>query len=786
MVFLDVERYLDALDKAWPAEVEVPFEDTPHERFQWHATELRLLQTLLDVGRDLNEHSQRLTWLGVPQPDWNDLAAIAAFARLIDAAAARDSLAVAQAPLDVLRTSAAQAARRPGASAVCGHLAEALERSAPVDYDHAYRRLHHLYTLRDKVAQRNDLSSRLSASAPALASAIISDPQQADWTARLAALAAAWRWSRVGTWILSLESVDANDLEVQLDRAEDAIRHEVEQLAALRAWRHALHPERLTGQARADLNHYVRLVKGLGRGTGKYAAVRRTEIRQAMDNCRPAVPVWIMPIYRIAEQLRVTENMFDVVIVDEASQAGLEATFLQFLAPKIVVIGDDKQVSPSAVGVDQQQLRDLASQYLYDHRYKDSWQDPKLSLFDAAAIWYGSKRTLVEHRRCVPEIIGFSNRIAYEPENIRLIPVRQFGADRLQPIKPVHVTAGYEAGSTGSKVNRPEAQAIADQIVQCLSDPAYAGKTFGVISLLGPTQAKAINNLLLDRVASEDWAARDLRCGDAAAFQGSERDVMFLSMVSSAPEPGQRIGTRIDLASIQRYNVAASRARDQMWVFHSVALNQLVNPDDLRHKLLDYCYNVVPNLRLNDEGTLIGLAPDGELVRPFDSLFEQRVNNRLVARGYTVIPQFDSMGYRIDLVVVGAKTRLAVECDGDFWHGPEQYLADLARERDLRRCGWEFFRIRESAFYVDEHAALSSLWTVLDGLGIKPIGSSPSPAAQPPASDHPAVDTVAECAAMPPANDAPHEVSGPVPVTSFSVEADAPAPEASSARASTR
>ena len=56
--------------------------------------------------------------------------------------------------------------------------------------------------------------------------------------------------------------------------------------------------------------------------------------------------------------------MFDVVIVDEASQAGLEATFLQYLAPKIVVIGDDKQVSPAAVGVDQQQLRDLANQYL--------------------------------------------------------------------------------------------------------------------------------------------------------------------------------------------------------------------------------------------------------------------------------------------------------------------------------------------------------------------------------------------------------------------------------------
>ena len=113
-----------------------------------------------------------------------------------------------------------------------------------------------------------------------------------------------------------------------------------------------------------------------------------------MDRCRPAVPVWILPIYRIAEQLRVHENMFDVVIVDEASQAGLEATFLQYLAPKLVIIGDDKQVSPAAVGVDQQQLRDLANQYLYDDRYIASWQDPKRSLFDDANMRFGNKLTL--------------------------------------------------------------------------------------------------------------------------------------------------------------------------------------------------------------------------------------------------------------------------------------------------------------------------------------------------------------------------------------------------------
>jgi superfamily I DNA and/or RNA helicase len=216
-----------------------------------------------------------------------------------------------------------------------------------------------------------------------------------------------------------------------------------------------------------------------------------------MDRCRPSVPVWIMPIYRIAEQVRVQPNLYDVVIVDEASQAGLEASFLQYLAPKIVVIGDDKQVSPSAVGVDQQQLRDLANMYLATDPYRASWLDPKRSYFDEANMRFGGRITLTEHRRCVPEIIGFSNRVAYEPEGIRLVPVRQFGAERLDPIKVVHLAEGYEADN---KTNPVEADAIVDQIRKCLAEPQYDGATFGVISLLGKEQAKLIEYKLLDAV----------------------------------------------------------------------------------------------------------------------------------------------------------------------------------------------------------------------------------------------------------------------------------------------
>jgi very-short-patch-repair endonuclease len=346
--------------------------------------------------------------------------------------------------------------------------------------------------------------------------------------------------------------------------------------------------------------------------------------------------------------------------------------------------------------------------------------------------------TLVEHRRCVPEIIGFSNRIAYEPDGVRLIPVRQFGADRLDPLRTVFVRDGYERGSSTSRTNPPEVDAIVDQIQKCLADPSYDGLTFGIVSLLGTGQAKAIEKKLLERVSPDEWTARDLRCGDAADFQGSERDVMFLSMVA-APAPDRRLAALTAPLYVQRYNVAASRAKDQMWLFHSVDLAALTNREDMRFQLLDYCYGVQKRAAAADDGALPGVAPEDTLVSPFDSMFEQRVCNRLIDRGYSVIPQFPALGYSIDLVVVGAKTRLAVECDGDHWHGPDVYQRDMGRQRELERCGWHFVRVLESDFYLDPAKAMTPVWERLAELEIHPSGWTARSAALP---DEPEADLV--------------------------------------------
>ncbi|MBM7489139.1 very-short-patch-repair endonuclease [Micromonospora luteifusca] len=740
LAWAEATRLLSGLDRAWPATVRIPPEDTPQERLSWHVTELGQLHRVLSLGAALSEQDRRLVALRLPRPQWADVIAVRAYASLVDAADAEDRLNRARAAVEAAAEAATRLVHEPFAAPVLITLEKAVTDRDVATYASAVHRVQRLVQVRGMVRRRDELASRLRHDAPRLHDAIVADPGDHAWEGRLTAWEGAWAWAVTAAWIADRQVADLNRLQAETSETERQIRHHVEELAAARAWRHAAAPQRISGSARANLQQYGQLVRRLGKGTGKYAPQRRAEIRQAMDRCRPSVPVWIMPIYRIAEQLQVRPDMFDVVVVDEASQAGLAATFLQYLAPKIVVIGDDKQVSPSAVGVDQQHLRNLAAQYLHDDPYRASWQDPQRSLFDEAKMRFSGLIPLTEHRRCVPEIINFSNRIAYEPENIRLIPVRQYGADRLEPIKPVFVEDGYVRGTTG-KINQPEAEAVVERIVACSADPRYDGRTFGVISLQGPHQAKLIERLLLERLDPAEWERRELRCGDSADFQGSERDVMFLSMVA-AMEPGARMFSATAEMYVQRYNVAASRAKDQMWVFHSIRPSDLGNPADLRHQLLDYCYGVA-NRPVEHDGVVLPTdVPEDRRVVPFDSLFEQRVYNRIVGHGYTVVPQYEALGYSIDLVVVGPHSRLAVECDGDAWHGPDRYEADMARQRELERCGWEFFRIPQSAFAVDEAAVLQELWAALNRRGIRPAG-----AAEP---DAPADDAPASLSELPP------------------------------------
>lgn len=85
-------------------------------------------------------------------------------------------------------------------------------------------------------------------------------------------------------------------------------------------------------------------------------------------------------------------------------------------------------------------------------------------------------------------------------------------------------------------------------------------------------------------------------------------------------------------------------------------------------------------------------------------------------------PHIFAGAYRIDLVVEGENRRLAVECDGEKWHTPEQLQRDLERQAILERLGWVFVRIRGSVFFRAPETAMAPVLSKLNQLGIEPMG----------------------------------------------------------------
>jgi very-short-patch-repair endonuclease len=572
------------------------------------------------------------------------------------------------------------------------------------------------------VARLDHLLARLAGgSARELSDEIQDSATDAVWDERLAVFEEAWAWRSADNALAKLtDPVRRRQLEGELTRTEDGLRQVVTILAAERAWSRAF--ARMTSHEQQHLGAYAESLRRLGKGTGKYASTRRRQAQEHLDQCQAAIPAWIMPLYRVAQTIPPRRDRFDVVIVDEASQAGIDALLLFHLAPKIVVVGDDQQISPENVGVDRADVEALQRRHLAGFSLASQF-DADTSLFAQAHIRFPGRVVLQEHFRCMPEIIGFSNDLCYRELGLPLVQLRQFGADRLPPLRSIHVPDGYREGEGSSTRNPLEAEALVHELCRCLADPSYSGKSFGIVSLLGPGQAKLIEQLIRERVDAATILDRQIRVGDAYAFQGDERDVMFLSLVATK-EPGRRLIAMTDGRSRRRFNVAASRARDQLILVHSVLPDDL-SPECVRHKLLRHVLSP-PQAEFMRGPNASGL--DDEVLRPpFESIFEQRVYRRIVARGYHVVPQYDVAGFRIDLVVVGEKGMLAVECDGDIFHTAENHEHDLARERELTRCGWTFFRVRGSAFFRDPDSALGELWPLLARMGIEPSDSGGGP-----------------------------------------------------------
>ncbi len=656
-------------------------------------------------------------------PALHDRRAVDEFSARCERVIVRREYDVVSSQLDARAHALRAAAELPNAHPVCASLADALEQRDERAVAVALTDVAGLEADAARLAEWARLDERVTEVLPNLARSIAATHADPAWKGRIADWRAAWRWAQADAWLAKYtDRRKAAAVEDELRRVKERIKTCLVRASAERAWHSCL--SAMSGEKRDHL-HGWRNANGkiTKSGKGKRDAFFRRVAQSELDKCREAIPAWVMPMYKVFETVRPAPGIFDVVVVDEASQCGPESLLLFYLAKKIIVVGDDEQISPSNVGIDRDESLVLLRQHLAELEQSHLF-DIDNSLFEHGKR-LGMVITLREHFRCMPEIIRFSNDLCYKGA---LVPLRQYPPQRLAPYVARFVPDGKREGGPTSAKNQAEAEAIVNAIAACCSDPMYTDKTMGVISLLGEHQAKLIERLLLRRIGAEEIARRQIVCGDAYAFQGDERHVVFLSLVVAVKgEDSKGFAPLVKKDAKQRLNVAASRAQDQLWLFHSVMPEDIGNPECMRHRLLTYFYDPARHaaesigVDLDDLRRQASNPDRPELApAPFDSWFEVDVYLRIADRGYRVLPQYKAGRKRIDLVVEG-RSRLAIECDGDRFHTDENFDEDMARQRQLERAGWIFERVRGSVFQHDPDAALIPIWSRLKELGIDPM-----------------------------------------------------------------
>jgi very-short-patch-repair endonuclease len=581
-----------------------------------------------------------------------------------------------------------------------GTLRRAVGELDPGAYGSAFQRLVELHARRSELDRRRLLLERLTAAASGWATSVRDRVDPHGDATPPGDPKAAWLWRQLDAELERRGSLSLRDLERRLETLTAQLRETTAELIDRQAWGAQL--GRVSLRQRQALIGWADTVRRIGRGTGRRAPQLRTEAARLMNECRNAVPVWIMPLSRVVEQFDPRTVRFDVVVIDEASQSDVMALVACYLGKKVVVVGDHEQVSPLAVGQDLDIVQRLIATHLTgipnSHLY-----DGRMSVYDLGRQSFGQTIVLVEHFRCVPDIIQFSNGLSY---NWRIRPLRDPSNVILKPhVVPFRV----QAGRYSREVNYDEALAIVSLVAAAIEQPEYTKKSFGVVTLVGEAQALEIEKLLRQRLPVAEFEQRHIVCGNAAHFQGDERDVMFLSMVD-VPQDGP-LPLRQDDRFKQRYNVAASRARDQMWVVHSLDPRLHLKPGDLRRELVEHA---------EDPSVKVRALQQAE--RRVESEFERQVLRHLMQLNYRVRPQWQVGHFRIDLVVEGAGKRLAIECDGDRWHPPDKLGEDLERQAILERLGWTFVRVRGTEFFRDPDRSLDAVFEMLQRLGIPAEG----------------------------------------------------------------
>ncbi len=445
-------------------------------------------------------------------------------------------------------------------------------------------------------------------------------------------------------------------------------------------------------------------------------------------------PCLLMSPLSVAQYLDLSLPPRDLVIFDEASQIPVwDAVGAISRGRQAVIVGDSKQLPPTTFFM---RLQNSDDDTLADI---DLVEDLESILDECVAARVRQLYLRWHYRSRHESLIAFSNRNYYE--NRLLIfpsPHREIG------VRFHYVDGVYARGQ--SNTNRKEAEAVVEEIVRRLTNPARASESIGVVTF-NIQQQRLIEDLLddarrdhpdieqyFDRAEEEEA----LFVKNLETVQGDERDVIILSVCYGPDESGfvsMNFGPLNHQGGERRLNVAVTRARKELLVFSSLRADQIdlsrTNAVGARHlkEYLDFAERGEAALRD---------AAAADPAAKCESFLEEDVCRALVERGHTVHPQVGVAGYRIDLAIVHpdrpGRYVLGVECDGAQYHSAKTARdRDRLREMVLRDLGWRLHRIWSSDWWLDREREIERLEEAIRK-AIEEYGSqgtgTPAPAVQ--------------------------------------------------------
>ena len=358
-----------------------------------------------------------------------------------------------------------------------------------------------------------------------------------------------------------------------------------------------------------------------------------------------AFPCWCVTTYAVSGSLPMKPGLFDVVIIDEASQCDIASCFpILFRAKKAVVVGDDKQL-PHLSFLEKAKEQSFLSQYGITDRYQLMWRFRTNSMFDLANYYSMHPVLLDEHFRSLPPIINYSNKEFYGGR----IKVMRRNDNSKKVLETVVVPDGKV--DFDATRNLPEIEALVKRLHEIVVEDERKNPDNPVsIGIISPFRAQVEQlKISVAKVLSEHMMEKhQIEIGTAHTFQGDERDIILISWAYANNSFPQSL---IFLQKPNLFNVAITRARYQMINFISKDPREL--PEGILRSYLGFVQEYEDRFRLSKSDDF-----DENI---YKNIFEKEVADALRELGHEVTCGVDIAGLSVDLLV---DNKFVIECDG--------------------------------------------------------------------------------------------------------------------------